>query len=298
MTCQFYTCDVFTDTPFGGNQLAVFPDARGIPEELLPKITREFNFSETTFVYPPDDPAHTKRVRIFTPGSELPFAGHPTVGTAVVLATLGDIPLTGEETRIVFEEKVGPVPVTIRSINGTPSFAQLTAAKLPEFNDSVPSANDIAEMLTLSRPELDDARYPVRFVSVGFPFLFVAVKGLSAIGRIRINVSKMEAMGLKEIFVFTDECERKGFHFHARMFAPLLGIPEDPATGSAAAAFSGYLAVRDAMTSGTLQWSIEQGCEMGRPSLLYIEADKSNSAVTAVRVGGSAVMMTEGRITM
>lgn len=298
MTCQFYTCDVFTDTPFGGNQLAVFPDARGIPEDLLPKITREFNFSETTFVYPPDDPAHTKRVRIFTPGSELPFAGHPTVGTAVVLATLGDIPLTGEETRIVFEEKVGPVPVTIRSINGTPSFAQLTAAKLPEFNDSVPSANDIAEMLTLSRPELDDARYPVRFVSVGFPFLFVAVKGLSAIGRIRINVSKMEAMGLKEIFVFTDECERKGFHFHARMFAPLLGIPEDPATGSAAAAFSGYLAVRDAMTSGTLQWSIEQGCEMGRPSLLYIEADKSNSAVTAVRVGGSAVMMTEGRITI
>ncbi len=298
MTCQFYTCDVFTDTPFGGNQLAVFPDARGIPEELLPKITREFNFSETTFVYPPDDPAHTKRVRIFTPGSELPFAGHPTVGTAVVLATLGDIPLTGEETRIVFEEKVGPVPVTIRSINGTPSFAQLTAAKLPEFNDSVPSADDIAEMLTLSRPELEDARYPVRFVSVGFPFLFVAVKGLSAIGRIRINVSKMEAMGLKEIFVFTDECERKGFHFHARMFAPLLGIPEDPATGSAAAAFSGYLAVRDAMTSGTLQWSIEQGCEMGRPSLLYIEADKSNSAVTAVRVGGSAVMMTEGRITI
>ncbi len=298
MTCQFYTCDVFTDTPFGGNQLAVFPDARGIPEDLLPKITREFNFSETTFVYPPDDPAHTKRVRIFTPGSELPFAGHPTVGTAVVLATLGDIPLTGEETRIVFEEKVGPVPVTIRSINGTPSFAQLTAAKLPEFNDSVPSADDIAEMLTLSRPELEDARYPVRFVSVGFPFLFVAVKGLSAIGRIRINVSKMEAMGLKEIFVFTDECERKGFHFHARMFAPLLGIPEDPATGSAAAAFSGYLAVRDAMTSGTLQWSIEQGCEMGRPSLLYIEADKSNGAVTAVRVGGSAVMMTEGRITI
>lgn len=298
MTCQFYTCDVFTDTPFGGNQLAVFPDARGIPEDLLPKITREFNFSETTFVYPPDDPAHTKRVRIFTPGSELPFAGHPTVGTAVVLAALGDIPLTGEETRIVFEEKVGPVPVTIRSINGTPSFAQLTAAKLPEFNDSVPSADDIAEMLTLARPELDDARYPVRFVSVGFPFLFVAVKGLSAIGRIRINVSKMEAMGLKEIFVFTDECERKGFHFHARMFAPLLGIPEDPATGSAAAAFSGYFAVRDAMTSGTLQWSIEQGCEMGRPSLLYIEADKSNGAVTAVRVGGSAVMMTEGRITM
>lgn len=298
MTYKFYTCDVFTDVPFGGNQLAVFPDARGIPEELLPKITREFNFSETTFVYPPDDPAHTKRVRIFTPGSELPFAGHPTVGTAVVLATLGEIVMSGSETRIIFEEKVGPVPVTIRSINGAPSFAQLTAAKLPEFNDAVPAADDIAELLTLSRLELDDARFPVRFVSVGFPFLFVAVKGLSAIGRIRINVSKMEAMGLKEIFVFTDDCERAGFHFHARMFAPLLGIPEDPATGSAAAAFSGYLAVMDPLRNGTLLWSLEQGCEMGRPSLLYIEADKSNSAVTAVRVGGNAVMMTEGVFTM
>ncbi|NUN69498.1 MAG: PhzF family phenazine biosynthesis protein [Bacteroidetes bacterium] len=298
MEYHYYTCDVFTDAPFGGNQLAVFPDARGIPEELLPKITREFNYSETTFVYPPDDPAHARRVRIFTPGSELPFAGHPTVGTAVVLAVTGAIPLTGEETRIVFEEKVGAVPVTIRRVNGAPTFAQLTAAKLPEFNDTVPAAEDIAQLLTLGRHELDDARFPLRFVSVGFPFLFVAVRGADVIGRIRINVPVMEALGLKEIFVFTDECEREGFHYHARMFAPLLGIPEDPATGSAAAAFAGYLAVRDPLQNGTVRWNLEQGCEMGRPSLLYIEADKSNGAVTSVRVGGNAVMVMEGRMTM
>src|SRR6476661_4013636 len=132
MRVPFITADVFTDQAFGGNQLAVFPDARGIDPALMLPIAREFNFSETTFVLPPDDPGHTARVRIFTPGGELPFAGHPTVGTAHVLASIGAIPLKAAETRIVFEEVVGPVPVVIRSANGTPTFAQLSAAKLPE----------------------------------------------------------------------------------------------------------------------------------------------------------------------
>lgn len=121
---RYHTADVFTDVPFGGNQLAVFPDARGIPEHRLLDVTREFNYSETTFVYPPSDPAHTRRVRIFTPGGEVPFAGHPTVGTAHVLAAIGEIPLAGDSTSIVFEEQVGPVPVRIRAHGGTPVFAQ------------------------------------------------------------------------------------------------------------------------------------------------------------------------------
>jgi trans-2,3-dihydro-3-hydroxyanthranilate isomerase len=298
MKVRYYTCDVFTSSAFGGNQLAVFPDARSIPEELLPQITREFNFSETTFVYPPSDPANTKKVRIFTPGSELPFAGHPTVGTAIVLGVIGDIPISQDVTKIVFEEKVGPVPVTIRSTNGLPDFAQLTAAMLPEFNDQVPSPEDLAVLLTLPRNDLNDAAYPLRYVSVGFPFLFVAVKNRSAIEQIRINVPQMEKLGLKEIFVFTDETVHNDFHFHARMFAPLLGIPEDPATGSAAAAFAGYLAEMDRTPSGTLTWNLEQGFEMGRPSLLFIEADKRDGKTVAVRVGGNAVMMTEGMFTI
>src|SRR5215213_8743372 len=122
---HFYTADVFTERRFGGNQLAVFPDARAIPDAHLLSIAREFNYSETTFVYPPTDPAHTRRVRIFTPGGEIPFAGHPTVGTAHVLAAIGEIPLAGAETRVVFEEGVGPVPVTIRAEGGRPSSAQL-----------------------------------------------------------------------------------------------------------------------------------------------------------------------------
>src|SRR6476659_8279855 len=119
---RYLTDDVFTDVPFGGNQLAIFPDARGIPERRLLDVTREFNYAETTFVFPPTDPKHTRRVRIFTPAGEIPFAGHPTVGTAHALAAVGEIPLTGETTRIVLEEQVGPVPVAIRARGGRPVF--------------------------------------------------------------------------------------------------------------------------------------------------------------------------------
>ncbi len=294
MKVKFFTCDVFTNMPFGGNQLAVFPDAVSIPETMLLSIAREFNFSETTFVYPPADAVHTKKVRIFTPGGELPFAGHPTVGTAVTLAAIGDIPLIGDETKIVFEELVGPVPVTIRSVNGIPAFAQLTAAKLPEFTTAVPTPEQLAEVLSLQREEIVDGQYPIQFVSVGFPFLYIPVKNRESLGRIRINLPAMERLKLKEIFVFTDDAEQEDFHFRARMFAPLLGIAEDPATGSAAASFAGYLSSMDELKNGTLKWNIEQGFEMGRPSLLYIEADKKEGAITAVRVGGNAVMVTEG----
>ena len=294
MKIKFYTCDVFTDKPFGGNQLAVFPDAKNIPEERLQAIAKEFNFSETTFVYPPNNSAHTKRIRIFTPCGELPFAGHPTVGTAITLGIIGDIKLTGTKTKIIFEEGVGPVPVTIQSVNGKPTFAQLTAAKLPEFSEHVPTTHTLAAMLTLTREEIMDEQFPIQFVSVGFPFLFVAVKNRETLKRIRVNTQIMEELQLKEVFIFTNDAEQSDFHFRTRMFAPLLGISEDPATGSAAAAFAGYLAAKDPLQNGTLKWNIEQGFEMGRPSLLFIEADKKDGATTAVRVGGNTVMMTEG----
>jgi trans-2,3-dihydro-3-hydroxyanthranilate isomerase len=304
MKFQYYTCDVFTDKPFGGNQLAVFPDAVNIPEDLLQTIAREFNFSETTFVYPASNPTNTKKVRIFTPQNELPFAGHPTIGTAIVLATTGEITIGGSaltptfqtEIRIILEEGVGPVPVTIRSSDGKPSFAQFTTAKLPEFDPHVPPVEQLAAMLTLPRTELVDSQFPVQFVSVGFPFLFIAVKNRESLKKIRVNTQLMEETNVKEVFVFTEDAEQSGFHFRARMFAPLIGIPEDPATGSAGAAFAGYLAMKDPVISGTLKWNVEQGIEMGRSSFLYIEADKQEEKITAIRVGGHAVMMTEGSL--
>ena len=295
---RYLTADVFTDTPFGGNQLAVFPDARGIPENRLMDVTREFNYSETSFVYPPDDPARTRRVRIFTPGAEVPFAGHPTVGTAHVLAAIGDVPLTGETTHIVFEEGVGPVPVSIRAKGGVPVFAQLSVAKLPELGPPPAQRAAIAAVLGLDVADLLDDPWMPQALSCGLPFLFVPVRDLAAVARARLRMdvweSTLKDAWASEVFVFARGGERPGSDFHARMFAPALNVPEDPATGSANAALAGYLAARNPLRDGLLTWRIEQGFEMGRPSILEVEADVAGGHLTAVRVGGASVVVCEG----
>jgi trans-2,3-dihydro-3-hydroxyanthranilate isomerase len=293
----YYTADVFTSVRFGGNQLAVFPDASGITDAQMPAIAREFNFSETTFVFPPADPRHTRRVRIFTPGGELPFAGHPTVGTAFVLATTGALPLA-DEMRIVFEEGVGPVPVLVKAPNGTPGFAQLTVAQLPESGPPAPPAGALARALSLEPGEVLTGAVGPEAVSCGVPFLFVPVRDRAALARARVRLDDFNALldsyWTQKVFVFCDEPEREGSTHRARMFAPGIGVPEDPATGSACAAFGGYLAKRDSRAQGLLRWVVEQGFEMGRPSLLEVEADKSGGAVTAVRVGGHSVLVSKG----
>jgi trans-2,3-dihydro-3-hydroxyanthranilate isomerase len=285
---------------FGGNQLAVFPDASRIPPHLMQSIAREFNFSETTFVLPPDDPSHTKRVRIFTPGNELQFAGHPTVGTAHVLATIGAVTLTGDETRIVLEEGVGPVPVVIRAENGRPTFAQLSVAKLPEVGPPPPSTTVLADLLSLSVNDLLGDKMPAEAISCGTPFLFVPLRDRDAVARARPKLDLLE-QALRDyitnmVFVFAMEAERPGSQVRARMFAPVIGVPEDPATGSAAVGLGGYLASRDPRRDGLLSWRIEQGFEMGRPSILDVEVDKRGGEITGVRVGGQTVMVCEGKM--
>lgn len=302
MNAHFFTTDVFTDRRFGGNQLAVFPDARGIPSELMAPIAREFNFSETTFVLPADDPSHTAKVRIFTPGGELRFAGHPTIGTAFVLAHSGAVRLSGAETRIVLEEGVGPVPVLIRVEDGRPDFAQLAAAMVPEVGPPPPSASILAEMLSLSQADLAGGAMTPESVSCGTPFLFVPLRNRDAVARARVKLDLLEsALGsylTDMVFVFAMEAELPGHDIRGRMFAPRIGVPEDPATGSACVALAGYLAARDSRRDGTLRWVVEQGFEMGRPSILEIEADKSNGAVTAARVGGRSVLVSEGTMVL
>lgn len=299
---RFLTADVFTDSMFGGNQLAVFPDATGIPEEQLLDITREFNYSETVFVYPPSTSAFTRRLRIFTPGGEVPFAGHPTVGTAHVLAAIGAIPLTGAQTRIVLEEKVGPVPVTIFAEEGRPVRAQLSVAKLPATGAPPPSRERLAEVLGLEAQDLLGGAWSPQAVSCGLPFLFVPLRDRAAVARSRIRVDRWESVlgnyEAPEIFVFAKDGERPGSDIRARMFAPGLSVPEDPATGSACAALGGYLAARDARRDGTLRWVIEQGFEMGRPSILELEVDTRDGEITAVRVGGASVLVSEGAMTL
>ena len=300
MLARYLTCDVFTNRKFCGNQLAVFPDAREIAPDLMPQIAREFNYSETTFVLPPADPSHTAKVRIFTPGGELQFAGHPTVGTAHVLAAIGNIALTGDETRIVLEEGVGPVPVMIRSRGGKPEFAQLSVAKLPEVGPPPPSNEKLAAMLSLSPSDLVGGEMMPQAVSCGTPFLFVPLTDRRAVGRSRAKPdlfeSTLNGYVTDKVFVFAMDPESHDHHVRARMYAPAIGVPEDPATGSAAVAMGGYLAARDPRFEGTLRWVVEQGFEMGRPSILEVEADKQAGKVTAARVGGSTVMMCEGTI--
>jgi trans-2,3-dihydro-3-hydroxyanthranilate isomerase len=297
---RYLTADVFSDVAFGGNPLAIFPDARGIPEHRLLDVTREFNYSETTFVYPPTDPTYARRVRIFTPGGEVPFAGHPTVGTAHALAEIGEIALTGETTRIVLEEQVGPVPVAIRAREGKPVFVQLSVAKMPEVLAPPPPREALAAALGLELDELLGDAWAPQTLSCGLPFLFVPLRDRAAVARARIRMeawaSAFEGMATKEIFVFAPGGERPGSDYRARMFAPGLSVPEDPATGSANAALAGYLAARHPLNrrDGTLRWVVEQGFEMGRPSMLEVEADIAGGAVVAVRVGGASVLVSDG----
>ena len=301
MRAQYITCDVFTDHTFGGNQLAVFPDASDIPPELYPHIAREFNYSETTFVLPPTDPKNTRRVKIFTPGGELQFAGHPTVGTAHVLAATGAVKLNGGATNIVLEEGVGPVPVSIRGEAGRPTFAQLSVAQLPQVGPPPPDAKTLAAMLSLTPRDLpdDDALTP-QAVSCGTPFLFVPLRDRGAVARakIRIDIYEQVLRGYltDKVFLFALDPEHEEHDVRARMFAPSIGVQEDPATGSAAVGMGGYLAMRDPRADGTLRWVVEQGFEMGRPSILEVEVDKRRGEITAVRVGGETVLVCKGEI--
>jgi trans-2,3-dihydro-3-hydroxyanthranilate isomerase len=302
MNARYLTVDVFTDRRYGGNQLAVFPDARNIPADAMLDIAREFNFSETTFVLPPENPANTRRVRIFTPASEIPFAGHPTVGTAHVLAHIGEIPLTGARTSIVFEEGVGPVNVAIRAEKGRPVFAQLTAAKLPELGPAPPPRAALAEVLSLAPDDLLDGEFVPEAYSCGLPFLFVPLRTRDAVRRARIKLDAWERVlkgsWASEVFVFALDPERPGSDVRARMFAPGLNVAEDPATGSACAALAGYLAKRNVRIDGMLRWVVEQGFEMGRPSIIEVEADRRGGSLAAVRVGGSSVVVCEGTMTI
>jgi trans-2,3-dihydro-3-hydroxyanthranilate isomerase len=300
MRYRFYTADVFTDRIFGGNQLAVFPRAQGLSASQMQQIAREFNLSETAFVLPPENPKHFRHLRIFTPKTELPFAGHPTIGTAHVLAAIGDIALSREVTSVVFEEGVGPVRVSVRASGGRPVAAQLTAAQLPHFGPEPPPPAELAAVLSLEPTEIAGQAWPPQAASCGVPFLFVVLSSREALGRARLEVRAwkdlLSEFWAPHLYCFALDPELEGSHIRARMFAPAMGIEEDPATGAAAAALAGYLGIRDTTRRGTLRWVVEQGFEMGRPSILEVEADKRSGQIVAVRVGGSSVLVCEGEM--
>jgi trans-2,3-dihydro-3-hydroxyanthranilate isomerase len=299
----YYTLVVFTDRIFGGNPLAVFPDGEGLDTEQMQAVAREFNISETVFVLPPDQPDHTRKLRIFTPGTELPFAGHPTIGTAHLLAAIGEVQLEGPETQIIFEEGVGPVPVTIYATNGQPTHTQLSAAKMPETGAPPPSNADLAEVLSLNEDDILSDPAP-NAVSCGVGFLFIMLKDLDALARAQLRPEAWQRLlsnyWAPSPYLLTPSGSfgegGPNSTYRVRMFAPAMGIVEDPATGAAATSLAGYLAPFQNLKNGTAFWSVDQGVEMGRPSRLEIEADISKGVITGIRVSGNSVMVSQGEI--
>jgi trans-2,3-dihydro-3-hydroxyanthranilate isomerase len=299
---RFLQVDVFTDVPFSGNPLAVFPNAEGLSTPEMQAIAREMNLSETTFVLPPDDLHAHFTVRIFTPTAELPFAGHPTVGTHWVLAHLGRVELHEPVTTVRFALGVGILPADLHVANGQVHRIVMTQAP-PEFLEISEDVTNLALGLGLPKEAVTDMPYPVQVVSTGVPQMMVPCRSLDevrSLGARRLNVAALNAacraMGTDCVLVFTTETESPDADAHVRVFAPGLGVAEDPATGSANGALGAYLVRHRVVpvTEPTTHISTEQGLEIHRPSTLHIEVDSADNQITAVRVGGKVVLVAEG----
>ncbi|MFN3743436.1 MAG: PhzF family phenazine biosynthesis protein [Hyphomicrobiaceae bacterium] len=302
MQLKFYTLDVFTETRFGGNPLAVVMNADALPAGLMQSIARELNLSETVFVQKATNPAAWARVRIFTPAVELPFAGHPTIGTGILLAQLraGEAS-PDQDALVVLEETIGAVRVGVRLRSGKAPYAEFDAPKLPEAAGDAPSAERLAAALGLMPSEIGFANHRPSQWSAGVPFTFVPIASMAAIARAEIVSTHWgAAFGTAKsgkVYLYTRETVHTTSSFHARMFGPAAGVAEDPATGSAAAAFAGAINAFDQPLMGTHKRMIEQGFEMGRPSLVALSFEvAARGKLDAVRIGGSAVRVTEGQL--
>ena len=300
MALEFYTLDVFTDQRFAGNPLAVVLGADGLSTEAMQSIAREFNLSETVFVLKPEQPAHSAKVRIFTPASEMPFAGHPTIGTAALLAELRAEEVGGGSTALVtLEENIGLVRVGIRMSDSQPTFAEFDAPKLPESIVNIPEREALAAAVGLLPSEVGFANHhPTRFSS-GPTFTFVPVSSLEAIGKAAPNLAYWaDAFGETDdgAFLYTSDTVHATSNYHARMFAPTHGIMEDPATGSAVAGFGGVVAMFDQPPDGVHKRQVEQGLEMGRASFISLAVELRGGALSGVRIGGCSVRVSQGQI--
>jgi trans-2,3-dihydro-3-hydroxyanthranilate isomerase len=302
-TFTFYQADVFTGQPFGGNPVAVFPDAQGLTDYQLQQIAREMNLSETVFVLPPTDEAAVVRLRIFTPTQEIPFAGHPVLGTFYVLAQLGLIAVTDGVTRVMQECNIGLFPVELHARDGQVTRVVMTQPK-PLFLGSVEETEDlfdIAKALGLSKSQIVDTKKPVMLVSTGLPVVIVPVRALTAVRSIEPDASAIvdmcERFGTNGILVYTTMTVEDHATVHTRMFAPAIGILEDPATGSASGAMGAYLVHNGLVEVGPLtEIIIEQGYEIGRPSRILVQVESDDDAIQTVKVGGQVVMVVEGTL--
>ena len=303
-TLKFYQADVFTGDPFGGNPVAVFPDAQGLSDYQLQQIAREMNLSETVFVLPPTDGAAVVRLRIFTPTQELPFAGHPVLGTFYVLAQLGLIAAIDGVTRVMQECNIGLFPVELHAREGEVTLVVMTQPK-PEFLGPVSAMEDVYEIaraLGLPKSVITDMKWPIEVVSTGLPVIIVPVRTLTAVRSIQPDASAImdlcSRFGANGLMAFTTVTVEPSATVHARMFAPLIGILEDPATGSASGALGAYLVQNGVVdVAPTTEIVIEQGYEIERPSQIFVRVESDDDIIQTVKVGGQCVMVVEGTLT-
>lgn len=295
MKYRYFICDVFTDTRFGGNPLAVLPEAAGLSDTQMQQIAMEFGFSETTFVLPARE-GNTRQVRIFTPVAELPFAGHPNVGTAFVLATAGVLGTIDASATVRFEERAGVVPVRIEA-RGDTFWCELEAPARLSVGPTVP-AEVLAAAVSLDPGDIVSDVHPPGVASVGLPFVIAQLRNRKTLGRARPNLAgydAMEALSVPPAVLLYIRSEDED-QIRARMFAPGDRVPEDPATGSANCALAGLLTSLNPAPDGEFSYRIAQGVEMGRPSVLEARARKQGGEVTGVWIGGTSVMVSEGWI--
>jgi trans-2,3-dihydro-3-hydroxyanthranilate isomerase len=295
MQLNFVTVDVFTDQQFGGNPLAVVLNGHGLTTEQMQSIAAEFNLAETTFVLPPKGP-HTAEVRIFTPRAELPFAGHPNIGTAFVLATLGTSYGSVISDPLVFEEKAGLVKLDLIR-NGTLIIGARLAAPQPLMRSEDIALDVVATACSIGVSDIETANHHPCICSSGVPFVLAELKTRSALRDARaqseIFSKHLKADRATGILLYT---KGDDVDIQARMFAPLYGVPEDPATGSANVTLVGLLASLRGERDLTLQLRIAQGVDMGRPSLLEATAEKRNATITGMWIGGKCVAMMRGSL--
>ncbi|PYB75318.1 MULTISPECIES: PhzF family phenazine biosynthesis protein [Rhizobium] len=303
MARQYAIYDVFTDRKLAGNPLAVIFDGEGLSDEAMQSVAAELNLSETVFVQPADHAAHTARLRIFTPGRELPFAGHPTVGAAIALAERS---YAGSQDSLdlvsMLEENIGPVRCAVRLREGEASFCEFDLPRLSTRHQLSLDPQGLADALSLQASAIGFENHIPTVWSAGVPFLLVPVHDLSAVERLEFDphlwerVAPMSEGRLTSAYVYCRGGVHHAAKFHARMFSPDMGIAEDPATGSAVAALSGAIHHFDALPDGHHPLMIEQGVEMGRPSHIHLHVDVKDGAVSRARIGGQAVQIASGEL--
>jgi len=301
MPIDYYIADVFTNKIFSGAQIAVFPNADRLSNQQMSLIASEMNLSETVFVSNPSGDEFKRRMRVFSPLGEIDFAGHPIIATAFVLASSGSITLDDDNTSLTFEQNAGDIEVNISSTDGKPTFVQFTNKVSSIIDRHTPSEIELAEFLSIDVAEIDSKKFSTRLVSCGFPYLVVPVWNYETVRNAKFNFaawsqSSAPHTAAQEILLFSPKTPYKDSNFNARLLGPHIGVHEDPPVGSAMPAFLSYLASFDFTQQGTHAFAVDRGDDKHRRSVLNIEMDHKGQSELALRIGGEAVLVAEGKM--